>query len=88
MDVESVAREVFETLSHAQLGLVIAVWEDGSVTAHRQLGFRDRKLANGFREAPLTSFVRFSSLLSVHQIRDRIERALAQPSRERGTGSF
>jgi len=82
MDVESVSHEVFETLSHSQLGLVVAVWADGTVTAHRQLGFRDRKLENGLREAPATTFVRFSSLPSVHQIRERIEHALTSAPRE------
>ncbi|MGH2633798.1 MAG: hypothetical protein ACRDG3_10350 [Tepidiformaceae bacterium] len=83
MDVESVSREVFEMLEHSQLGFVVAVWADGGVTAHRQLGFRDRPIADGRREAPLTSFVRFSSLPSVYEIQERIERAASQPRHQR-----
>lgn len=83
MDAESVSREVFEMLSQSQLGFVIAVWSNGEVSAHRQLGFRNRTVPDGRREAPLTSFVRFTSLPSVYDIKGRIERALSQPPRQR-----
>ena len=81
MEVEDVAREVFRELQEARLGTVVAVWRDGGVSAHRHLGFRHRRLPDGSREQPLTSFVKDLRVFSVADIRARIERALAAPQR-------
>ncbi len=47
-----------EMLEEVRPGTIVAVWADGSVSAHRSLGFRYRTLPNGTREEPLTSFVK------------------------------
>ncbi len=76
----SLASTVFEALASAPLGSVVAVWPDGSVSTHRSLGFRHRKLADGRFEEPLTSFVARSESPSVWEIEDRLERAARRGS--------
>ena len=75
MDTEATAREVYELLSRSRLGTVVAVWNDGSISAHRELGFRYRSLGDGRREEPLITFVSAPELPPAWQIAERIEAA-------------
>ena len=77
MRFEQVVNRVFAMLSDMRLGTVIAVWQDGGVSAHRDLGFRYRVLPSGEREVPVTTFVSFTEVPSVIEIRERIKAAVA-----------
>ena len=44
MRFERVVKQVFDMLQEVRLGTVVAVWSDGGVSAHRDLGFRYRTL--------------------------------------------
>lgn len=70
--LEFVVNRVYETLTEARLGSVVAVWSDGGVSAHRDLAFRFRRLPDGSREEPVVTFVRNGSMPTVREIRDRI----------------
>ncbi len=63
-------------LAEVRPGTIVAVWQDGSVFAHRSLGFRFRTLPDGSREEPLTSFVKDVDGRSVASIDERLRRAL------------
>jgi hypothetical protein len=78
VDSEQVSRDVYELLSRSRIGTVVAVWADGAISAHRQLGFRYRSIGNGLREAPLTPFVSSPDLPSAWQIRERIDAAITR----------
>jgi len=74
--MERVAKQLFEMLEEVRLGTIVAVWRDGSVSAHRSLGFRYRTLPDGSREEPMTSFVKEGEVRSVAMILTRIQRAI------------
>lgn len=75
MRFERVVMRVFEMLQEVRLGTVVAVWWDGGVSAHRDLGFRHRTLPSGKREEPVATFVKDNQLRSIIEIRERIKRA-------------
>ena len=54
----------------------LALWEDGGVSAHRDIDFRFRYLPGGSREEPLATFVRNDQLQREAGTRPRIDRAL------------
>ncbi len=72
MRLEFVVNRVFEVLQEVRFGSVVAVWTDGGVSSHRNLGFRYRTLPSGAREEPVATFVRSSVVPTVREIRDRI----------------
>lgn len=75
MRFERVLRQVFDMLQEVRLGTVVAVWSDGGVSAHRDLGFRFRTLPSGRKEEALTTFIADGAVPSVTEIRERIKRA-------------
>ena len=75
MRFEQVVNRVFAMLTEMRLGTVVAVWADGGVSAHRDLGFRHRVRPEGEREEPVATFVSFTQVPSVLEIRERIKRA-------------
>ena len=75
MRFERVVKQVFDMLQEVRLGTIVAVWSDGGVSAHRDLGFRYRVLPNGQKEEALTTFVSDGFVPSVADIRERIKRA-------------
>ena len=75
LDSDALSREVYELLSHSRIGTVVAVWADGTTSAHRQLGFRYRSLGGGVREEPLVTFVSSPDLPSAREIAQRIDAA-------------
>ena len=80
-----VTERVSEMLADVQLGTIVAVWRDGSVSVHRSLGFRYRTLPDGTRDEPLTSFVKDIDVPSLAEIQVRVQRALGMgtaPKRE------
>ena len=74
--IDGVVNEVFRVLDEVRPGTVVAIWPDGSVSAHRSLGFRHRVTPEGMREEPVTSFVRATELPSVREIEERLRHAL------------
>ena len=72
MRLELVVNRVYEVLQEVRFGSVVAVWTDGGVSSHRDLGFRYRTLPSGAREEPVATFVRSSVVPTVREIRDRI----------------
>lgn len=81
VDIEAVAAEVYEMLGRVELGTVVAVWNDGSLSCHNHLGFRVRRLADGSREEPLTSFVAAGVRPYAREIAARIDAALERRDR-------
>ena len=82
MRFERVVKQVFDMLQEVRLGTIVAVWSDGGVSAHRDLGFRFRVLPTGQREEPLTTFVADGTVPSVADIRERIKRAVGLAAAE------
>jgi hypothetical protein len=75
MRLDLVVQQVFDMLSEVRLGSVVAVWRDGGVSSHRDLGFRYRVLPSGEREEPVVTFVANNEARSVDMIRERILKA-------------
>ena len=80
MRLEQIVNRVFALLTESRLGMVVAVWADGGVSAHRDLGFRARTLPSGEREQPVATFVSFTEVPSVVEIRERLKKAFAASS--------
>ena len=76
VNIEEVAAEVYELLGRVELGTVVAVWHDGSLSTHDHLGFRTRRVAGGYSEEPVTSFVASGVRPYARDIAARIEVAL------------
>jgi hypothetical protein len=80
MRLDLVVKQVFDMLMEVRLGSVVAVWRDGGVSSHRDLGFRHRVLPSGEREEPVITFVKNNDVRSVTEIRERILKALTPPA--------
>ncbi|MEO6101196.1 MAG: hypothetical protein ABIQ34_12860 [Tepidiformaceae bacterium] len=74
--MDRIAQRVFEMLAEVRPGTIVAVWQDGAVSAHRSLGFRFRTLPDGSREEPLTSFVKGVDGRSVASIGEQLRLAV------------
>ncbi len=74
--LDRVVRQVYEMLMEVRLGTIVAVWWDGGVSAHRDLGFRQRVLPNGSRETPVVTFIADGQVPSVAEIRERIKKGI------------
>lgn len=77
-EASSLAREVYAVLAGSRIGVVVAVWADGGVSAHRQLGFRHRSLPGGIREQPVMTFVAGPETPSAWDIEARLDEAFRQ----------
>ena len=80
MRLDLVVKQVFDMLREVRLGSVVAVWRDGGVSSHRDLGFRHRVLPSGEREEPVVTFVANNEVRSLTEIRERILKASAWPN--------
>ena len=65
-------------MAASRIGVVVAVWADGGISAHRQLGFRRRSLGDGEKEEPLVTFVTGPETPSAWTIQERLDSAYAR----------
>jgi|GEM_PF-2913467 len=80
MDLDGLAEELHARLQQERDGSVLAVWYDGSITVE-PFSFREgRRLPDGSWEPSLISIPAKASL-TVHDIRTRLEHALARARR-------
>jgi len=77
VDLERLSADIYEMLSGSPPGVVVALWADGTLSAHRQLGFRSRRLPDGTSEVPLAAFVSSSDPPGTTAIRARIEKGMS-----------
>jgi hypothetical protein len=76
VEIDEVARNIYNLLQSERWSTVVAVWKDGSVSTHG-LGFRGRLQPDGTYEHPLLTYVAGSDL-SYHEVAARLTSALLQ----------
>ncbi|MCC7365418.1 MAG: hypothetical protein IT303_13715 [Dehalococcoidia bacterium] len=74
MDIDQVARDVYDRVRSERDGTVIAVWGDGGVEVVG-FGYRGRRTHDGAWLEPIAS-VPAKAPITYHEIRTRIERGL------------